>query len=84
MMLKDLKRELAEMPDDAEVCIITERHDLQADIIHGGDYVESTAWKVDFCSSLNQVRIYEDRPIGYLNGPDKDIRSDIIREGGSR
>ena len=72
MLIKDLKRELAEMPDDAEVYMITERHDLQADIIRGGDYALSAGGKIEICLGLNQVRIYEETPIGYLNGPGKE------------
>jgi len=70
MTVGELRERLAAYPPETEVFIVTERHDLLADICMGGDPARSSVkpWLV-YSSHHGRVSLYEQAALGYTNGP---------------
>jgi len=77
----ELRERLAGYPPETEVFMVTERHNLRADIAEGGDLARSSIqpW-LTYNKYHNRVSLSEHVALGYINGPGKALFEELVSE----
>ena len=81
MTVGELRDWLAAYPPETEVVVVTERHDLPADIVEGGDLARSSIqpW-LTYDKYHNRIALWEHVALAYVNGPGKALFEQLVSE----